>query len=90
MDFIDDFDFSILKYKYSLNDIYKLIITIKVDEDNILENINVTIKDGYKKICRVDIDNDDYKISLERKDYIADSYTWSVSCETKKTGSGLI
>ena len=90
MDFIDDFDFSILKYRYSLNDIYKLIITIKVDEDNILEEVNVIIKDGYKKICNVDIDNNDYKLSLERKDYNTDSYSWGVGCETKNPGSGLI
>lgn len=33
MDFINDFDFSVLKYNYYLNDIYKMIITIKVDNN---------------------------------------------------------
>jgi hypothetical protein len=90
MDFIDDFDFSILKYNYYLNDIYKLIITIKVDKHNILDDVTVVIKDGYKKICHVGIDNSDYKNSLKRKDDTMDSYTWVVSCETKNPGSGLV
>jgi len=90
MDFIKDFDFSILKYNYYLNDIYKLIITIKVDKNNILDDISVVIKDGYKKICNVSIDNSDYKRSIKRKDNTTDAYTWAVSCETKKPGSGLI
>ena len=90
MDFINDFDFSILKYNYYLNDNYKLIITIKVDKDNILDDVNITIKDGYKKICNVNIDNSDYKRSIKRKDNIMDAYTWAVSCKTKSPGSGLI
>ena len=90
MEFINDFDFSILKYNYYMNDIYKLIITIKVDKYNILDNVTVVIKDGYKKICNVNIDNDDYKLSVKRKDNIIDAYTWVVSCETKNPGSGLV
>lgn len=90
MEFIKDFDFSILKYTYYLNDIYKMIITIKVGKNNILNDVSIVIKDGYKKICNVDISNEDYKLSQKRKDNIVNSYQWSVSCETKNPGSGLV
>jgi hypothetical protein len=89
MEFINDFDLSVLKYNYYLNDIYKMIITIKVDKNNILDYISIVIKDGYKKICNVEIDNADYKVA-QKKDNSTDSYMWSLSCETKKPGSGLI
>jgi hypothetical protein len=89
MDFINDFDFSVLKYNYYLNDIYKMIITIKVDKKNILDDVFIVIKDGYKKICNVHISNEGYKLS-KKEDGIIDSYTWSLDCQTKKPGSGLI
>ena len=90
MEFIDEFDFSILKYTYYLNDIYKMLITIKVDKKNILNDVAIVIKDGYKKICNVHISNEDYKLSQKRKDGNVNSYQWSLSCETKTSGSGLI
>jgi hypothetical protein len=90
MDFINDFDFSILKYTYYLNDFYKMIISIKVDKKNILNDVSIIIKDGYKKICNVNISNEDYKLSQKRKDDLVNSYSWSLGCETKKPGSGLI
>ncbi len=83
MEFLKDFDFEKLKYSYYLNDIYRMIITIKIDK-NILEYINITIKNGYKKICHVEIDNSDYKNGS------AEGYFWSLECKTKKPGSGLI
>ena len=61
MEFFNDFDFDKLKYSYYLNDIYRMIILVQVDKNNILDRINITIKDGYKKICHVEIDNLDYK-----------------------------
>ena len=66
MEFINDFDLSVLKYNYYLNDIYKMIITIKVDKNNILDYISIVIKDGYKKICNVEIDNADYKVAQKK------------------------
>jgi hypothetical protein len=90
MEFINEFDIEKLKYTYYLNDIYKMFITIKVDKKNILNDISIIIKDGYKKICNVHISNEDYKLSQKRKDDIVDSYQWSLSCETKTSGSGLI
>lgn len=84
MDFISDFDFDKLKYSYYLNEIYRMIITINVDKNNILQDIDITIKDGYKKICHVDINNFDYKYGS------ADGYMWGLYCKTKKPGSGLV
>ena len=83
MDFLNDFDFEKLKYSYYLNDIFRMIITIKLDK-NILQKIDITIKDGYKKICHVEIDNSDYKNGS------AEGYFWSLECKTKKPGSGLV
>ena len=90
MEFVNDFNFSILKYNYYLNDMYKMIISIKVDKKNILDDVSVVIKDGYKKICNVHITNENYKWSQKRKDNLVDSYLWSLDCQTKKPGSGLI
>jgi len=42
-----------------------------------------------KKICNVHISNEGYKLS-KKEDGIIDSYTWSLDCQTKKPGSGLI
>lgn len=84
MDFLNDFDFDKLKYSYYLNDIYRMIIMINVDKNNILQDINVTIKDGYKKVCHVEIDNRDYKNGS------AEGYFWGLACKTKKPGSGLV
>lgn len=85
MDFLKDFDFETLKYDYYL-DTYRMIIKIKVDKNNILEDIVVLIKDGYKKICNVNINNFDYKYT--KGTFFG--YGWGMYCKTKLPGSGLI